>query len=111
MYSFKNISSQERPAYLLCEDGRELATCIFSVNPPEILQISTFSSCNEELLVTLVRAVLNHLEMKGVRLVSSHGKGFSEILEKCGFKKETGEALYSLDLTGYFDSPCCGHES
>ena len=43
---------------LLSEDDVVLAKCIFSDSPAEIVEMTMFSDCKRELLVTLIRAVL-----------------------------------------------------
>ncbi len=107
MVSFKNLISEGEQAFLLSEDDVVLAKCIFSDSPAEIVEMTMFSDCKRELLVTLIRAVLNHFDLKGEKLVTVRAGIDRELLCECGFSCEKGESLYSVDLSGYFTETCC----
>lgn len=110
MISFKNLIPEGENAFLLSEDDNILAKCIFSDSPAEIVEIETFSDCKRELLVTLVRAVLNHFDLKGEKLVTAREGVGRELLSGCGFSLGKGKDLYSVDLAGYFTEACCKKE-
>lgn len=107
MISFKNISTVNEQAFLLSEDETPLAKCLFSVSSAEILDIICFKDCHADLLVTLLRAVLNHLDLQGFPLVKSNNSRLNDILTVAGFEEGKGESLYSLNLAGYFKTSCC----
>ncbi|MBE6891302.1 MAG: hypothetical protein E7481_04670 [Ruminococcaceae bacterium] len=97
-------------SFTLCEDGKELAKCIYEAAPGrgEITELIFDEGCNFSRIDGVVRAVLNSLDLRGVTTVTCKNKKIFPELEKVGFTVK--EEFAVINTTEFFDQPCHGQE-
>ncbi len=63
---------------------------------------------NLQMKYFICKAVLNSIDLKGIKDVVSKISGEDRVLKMCRFTKDI-DGVYKLNLTGYFDAGChCG---
>lgn len=100
----------EGGSFTLCEDGKELAKCVYEAAPGrgEITELIFEEGCKFSRIDGVVRAVLNSLDLRGVTTVTSKNKKIFSELEKVGFT--VCDEIASINTTEFFAQPCHGQE-
>ena len=101
----KSISSIEGSDVVMAwaqENEKSPGHSIFSKNG-ELFSIVD----NDDVFELLVRATLNYLDIKGVKLGYCKNEALFDELVKLGFTKKDG--VCEVDITTFF-KPCCHHE-
>ncbi len=70
-----------------------------------ILEVITENEKDWELAFFIGKAVLNKLDLQGVKLVYCQNEELHDLLKKLGFYKN-GQGTWRLSLEGYFTTPC-----
>lgn len=93
-------------SFTLCEDGKVITKCIYEAAPGrgEITELIFEDGCNFNLIDSVVRAVLNSLDLRGVTTVKCKNKNIFNELEKIGFEINENEAV--INTTDFFSQPC-----
>ena len=96
-------------SFTLCEDGKVITKCIYEAAPGrgEITELIFEDGCNFNLIDSVVRAVLNSLDLRGVTTVKCKNKKIFAELQKVGFTVNEDEAV--IYTTEFFSQPCKGH--
>jgi len=98
----------EGGSFTLCEDGKEIAKCIYEAAPGkgEITNLFYEKGCKFSRIDGVVRAVLNSLDLRGVTTVKSQNTKLFTDLEKVGFTVNGDIAI--INTTEFFAQPCHG---
>lgn len=121
MIEIKKVTDLDVARRICAENGvewRDDYRVIATIERGEVLQCAVFSYENEHgeisviegfngelaLLDGLCRAILNIMDINGVKVVSLPGK-YAKIAEYVGFKPQNDG--YQLELEGFFKCGCC----
>ena len=96
--------SQELMAYAAYSNGKIVGICQFSINDNGaiITDLSNaFGINNEKILFIIARAVLNFIDLCGIRFPKCESKNIDEaLIKRIGFSKNS-DGIYEIDL-GHF---------
>lgn len=100
----------EGGSFTLCEDGKEIAKCIYEASPGrgEITDLIFEKECKFSRIDGVVRAVLNSLDLRGVTTVKCKNHQIFPELEKVGFTVKEYEAV--INTTEFFARSCHGEQ-
>ena len=94
----KNAAENVRLAWAQ-ENEKSPGYCVFT-DEGELLSVVD----NGGVFELLVRATLNHLDLKGIKIGFTLNEAMFEEVRKLGFQKENDR--YSVDISEFF-KPCC----
>ena len=98
----------EGGSFTLCDDGKEVSKCVYQAAPGrgEITELIFEEGCKFNFIDSVVRAVLNSLDLRGVTTVKCKNKSIFTELVKIGFTVTEDEAV--INTTEFFNQPCKG---
>lgn len=97
--------SPELMAYAAYSDGKILGICQFSINDNGAVITDLSNALNtkdEQILFITARAVLNFIDLCGIRFPKCESKNIDEaLIKRIGFSKKS-DGIYEIDLTRFF---------
>ena len=108
IYETHQISKEEKDHVIATIENGEILHCAVFSYENETGKIKAISGFNEDLLLLagLCRAILNILDINGVKEVYLPIR-YEKLANFVGFKKTEEE--YLLHLEGFFKCGCCNH--
>lgn len=74
----------------------------------EILDVVSVKEAPDNIMLTVMKAAMNYVDLYGIKNVISQNTEISSLLDAAGFSK--GETLRKLNLEGYFECGCSGQK-
>ena len=114
-YDIKDIYSEKGKELTLSENmfimvAREngfagIGVYVLNDSYAEVSELLMKDDDNIQMKYFICKAVLNSIDLKGVKIVICKIASEERVLKMCKFEKDS-DGIYKLNLTGYFDAGC-----
>lgn len=112
MISIRRLTENNKELFVFESDSNAVAKCYFDNDKAELIDLEIIESeIEQSFLEAIIKATLNHLELKGHKSTFCYINNFQkykDLLLKIGFSINDKKNIFELSLEGYFDKPCQG---